>query len=402
MRAIRVTSLLAHTAFFSITGCEAASESGSVVRDSAGISIVENDHTRPAWGERPWTISDSPILQIGAAESTGADQLYGVTYSRLLSNGDIAIVNSRTQEVRIFDSVGRHRRTIGGRGDGPGEFRGPWETYPLPGDSLLVVDLYRAVSVFDGTGNYVRQFVPGRIQGERQGAPLGQFADGSLLFMRYQPQDPSWTGVRRSKVELVRFDVNGELATNFGLFDDQTVRYGGGPQYLFGAWAHSAPASSSVIYGPGDRLELREIGYDGRTSRLIRLDVPLRAITEADKERFLDAIRERARGTREESSIERRFADAEVPSHFPAHFDIRVDDRNQIWVQDYQPWSERVPRTWFVFEPTGTYLGAIALPAGFEVHHIAQGKIVGRWTDEYDVEYVRVYAIENQTLDNGD
>jgi hypothetical protein len=396
MSAFRVTPLLAPVAIVSIAACGAAPQLGSVVRDSAGITIVENDHTRPAWGDSPWTVSDPPAVQIGAAESAGPDQLYGVTYSRLLSNGDIAIVNSRTQEVRIFDSLGRYRRTIGRRGDGPGEFRGPWEMYPLPGDSLLVIDLYRAVSVFDEDGNYVRRFVPGSIQGERQGAPLGQFADGSLLFMRYQPQDPSWTGVRRSKVELVRFDLTGEIATNFGLFDDQTVRYGGGSQYLFGAWAHTAPAANAVIYGPGDRFELREIGYDGRISRLIRLDVPPRAVTEADKEEFVNAIRERVRGTRDESFIERSYADADAASIFPAHFDVHVDDQNHIWVQDYQPWSVRVPRTWYVFEPAGAYLGAIVLPAGFDVHHIAQGKIVGRWTDEYDIEYVRVYAIEKE------
>jgi hypothetical protein len=216
--------------------------------------------------------------------------------------------------------------------------------------------------------------------------------------MRYQPQDPSWTGVRTSQVELVRFDLNGEIATNFGLFDDQTVRFGDGPEYLFGAWAHSAPSADALVYGPGDRFELREIGYDGRIARLIRLDVPLRPITDADKDRFVAAIRERVRGTREEASLERRFADAEVASHFPAHFDILVDDRNHVWVQDYQGWLERVPRTWYVFEPEGAYLGALELPAGFDVHHIAQGKVVGRWTDEYDVEYVRVYAIENYPL----
>jgi hypothetical protein len=395
MSVARITSLLLPAVIFSMAACDAAPRSGSVVRDSAGIRIVENDHTLPAWGDRPWTIPDSPAVQIGAVESAGPDQLYGVTHSRLLANGDIAIVNSRTQEVRIFDGVGGYRRTIGRRGEGPGEFQSPWQTYPIPGDSLVVIDLYRTVSVFDEDGNYGRRFVPGGIQGETQGTPRGQFEDGTLLFMRYQPQDPSWTGVRRSRVELVRVDRTGEIVTNFGLFDEQTVRYGGGAQYLFGAWAHSASAPSSLIYGPGDRFELREIGFDGRTSSLIRLDVPLRAVSDADKHRFIDAIRERTRGTREESSIQRLYAEADFPSHFPAHFDIRVDDRSNIWVQDYQPWTERVPRTWYVFAPTGEYLGAIVLPAGFVVHHIARGKVVGRWTDEFDVEYVRVYEIEN-------
>lgn len=391
----RSTSCILSAAILSLAACNAAPRSGSVTRDSAGVRIVENDHTLPAWGARPWTIPDSPALQIGAVDSEGPDQLYGVTHSRLLPNGDIVIVNSRAQEVRIFDGMGGHKQTIGRSGDGPGEFRSPWQTYSLPGDSLLVIDLYRSVSVFDGDGNYVRRFVPGAIQGEAQGSPEGQFADGTLLFMRYQPQDPSWTGVRRSRVELVRVHLTGEIATNFGLFDEQTVRYGGGPRHLFGAWGRFAPGPNTLIYGPGDRFELREVGFDGRTSSLIRLDVPLRPVTDADKQGFVEAIRERARGTREESMIERLYAEADFPSHFPAHFDIRLDDRSNIWVQDYQPWSARLPRTWYVFAPAGEYLGAIVLPAGFMLHHIARGKVIGRWTDEYDVEYIRVYDIRN-------
>lgn len=378
-----------------VLACSGSSEPrGSVVRDSAGIAIVENDHLRPAWGDAGWRLSREPLVQIGSVSSDGPDQLFGVTHSQLLPTGDILIVNSRAQEVRIFDATGQHRRTIGRRGDGPGEFRSPWHAYPLRGDSLLVIDLYRAVSIFDEQGAYVRRFVPGGTAGEMQGAPIGQFADGSLLFQRYQRQDPAWTGLRRSQVELVRFDLNGTLATSFGLFDDQTVRYGGGPQHLFGAWAKSAPLGGSIIYGPGDRFELREVAPDGRTTRLIRLDVPRRPVTEADKDAFLEGVRERMREQGQLAFFERLYADADAPEYFPAHFDIRVDDRGRIWVQDYQPFSARVERTWHVFDAEGMYLGSLPFPAGFTVHQIASDKVVGRWTDDDDVEYVRVYGIE--------
>lgn len=367
------------------------------VRDSAGITIVENDHRQPAWGEGGWRLTREPIIQIGSVSSDGPDQLFGVMHSQLLPTGEILIVNSRAQDVRIFDEHGQHRRTIGRRGDGPGEFRSPWQAYPLPGDSLLVIDLYRAVSVFDAQGNYVRRFVPGDTGGERQGAPVGQFADGSLLFRRHQRQDPAWIGVRRSQVELVRFDLSGTLATSFGLFDDQTVRYGGGPQYLFGAWAQSAPLANSIIHGPGDRFELREVATDGRTVRLIRLDLPRRPVTEDDKDAFLESVRERMREQGQLAFFERIYADADAPEHFPAHFDIRVDDSGRIWVQDYRPLSARVERTWYVFDEEGIYLGSVVFPAGFTVHQIARDKVIGRWTDDDDVEYVRVYGIESRT-----
>lgn len=381
-----------------ILGCASNAESrGTVVRDSAGVTIVENDHLQPAWGDAGWRLTRQPLVQIGSVSSDGPDQLFGITQSQLLPSGEILIVNSRAHDVRVFDETGRHRRTIGRRGEGPGEFRSPWHAYPLPGDSLLVVDLYRAVSVFDSQGAYARRFVPDGRGGEMQGAPLGQFADGSLFFRRRQRQDPAWTGLRRSQVELVRVDVNGALATSFGVFDDQTVRYGGGPRHLFGAWAQSAPYGMSIIYGPGDEFELREVNPDGRIVRLIRLDLPRRAVTEADIDAELESMRELMRVEGQLQFFERLYAEADAPEYFPAHSNIRVDDQRRIWVQDYQPFSARVERTWYVFDADGAYLGPVVFPASFAVHQIARGNVIGRWTDDDDVEHVRVYGIETSS-----
>jgi len=128
-------------------GAGTGTGSGTVFRDSAGVAIAESDHTRPAWGSDGWRLTDAPLIQVGSVDAEGPEQFLGVMDARLLPNGDLAVVNARLQRVVLFDAQGKHRRTIGRRGDGPGEFREPWKVYPQAGDSLMVVDLYRAVSV---------------------------------------------------------------------------------------------------------------------------------------------------------------------------------------------------------------------------------------------------------------
>lgn len=50
----------------------------------------------------------------------------------------------------LFDSLGAFVRSAGRRGQGPGEFDLPWDVFPVPGDSVLVIDGgLRRATVFD-------------------------------------------------------------------------------------------------------------------------------------------------------------------------------------------------------------------------------------------------------------
>lgn len=42
----------------------------------------------------------------------------------MLPDGRFAVADAQAEEVRIFDPDGRHLRTFGGKGAGPGELQG--------------------------------------------------------------------------------------------------------------------------------------------------------------------------------------------------------------------------------------------------------------------------------------
>ena len=57
------------------------------------------------------------------------------------------------------------------------------------------------------------------------------------------------------------------------------------------------------------------------------------------------------------------------------------------------PTFASAPRNWSVFNADGRWLGEVVLPEDLEVYEIGEDYVLGKETDEFDVEYVRVYRI---------
>ena len=386
-----------------VGGCADGSRGvGPLVRDSAGITIVENDVTRPAWSE-PWVLSEDPVLRIGAVEGDSSQLLYQVTDAHVLPDGRVLVANSGAAEVRVYDETGQLLRTLGRRGEGPGEFSYPWQAYPMHGDSVLVIDLYREVAVFDGEGAYARQFdldLPEGLLGAEGAEPVDQFGDGSLLFRGHYPYVPGPEGVRRNVVPMLRVPLDGGAARSLGDFEDQTG-YSSQPfrDYAHGAWAKEAAADSTMWYGPGDRFELRQVAWDGSLIRLVRLDRAARPVTDADREEFRRDYAEQMAEMNPRQGEEfwrNRARDVVFPDSFPMHYEIETDPLGNVWVQDYRSFfsEARMDREWTVFDAEGTYLGEVVVAGGMEVQDITEEYVVGRWTDDLGVEYVHLYRIE--------
>ena len=148
-------------------------------------------------------------------------------------------------------------------------------------------------------------------------------------------------------------------------------------------------------YGPGDVFEMREFGFDGRLLRIVRLDRPARAVTETDIAAHQQQLTESLAGDPRAELLRTRMIDGAVYApYFPAHYELMMDDAGHLWVQDYQPFDAGLARVWSVFDPRGRYLGDVEVPAGLYVHHIGADYVIGEWTDDLDVEFIRAYEIQ--------
>lgn len=105
--------------------------------DSAGVQIVEN---RAADDSLPWRFER--MAQIGGADS-GVQAFDQVGWYNVATDGrgQIAVFDrDNGNRVQVFDSLGRHLRTLGARGGGPGE---------VESASAVDMDAVGTVSVYD-------------------------------------------------------------------------------------------------------------------------------------------------------------------------------------------------------------------------------------------------------------
>ena len=170
-----------------------------IERDSAGVRLVVNNATGAGWtGETPWRVTEELVI---GSDTLGDEYRFGrIGDLAVAPNGNIAVIDQLASVVRVFDTRGRHVRTIGRPGKGPGELSiNSNGIYALPGDSLLVLDPgERRMTVFapDGTVGRVTALPP---------TPTGQgwlrLPDGRFLMRGLTigaPKAGSRSGMRSS------------------------------------------------------------------------------------------------------------------------------------------------------------------------------------------------------------
>jgi len=383
--------------------CMAACGAGSsgtgsfLVTDSAGVEVVIN--TAPAWREgEAWTLASQPALDIGVVEGDSAYQLFRVRDAVRLTDGRIVVANGGSYELRYYDPVGAHLKSVGRVGDGPGEFQGLDDLIVLPGDSLLVVDFgLSRVTLLDGTGALLATYsVP---------PPFGRFPDGTLV--RQEGVGAPLTGatgdgVVRAEVAVVRYTLADEtLDTLVRLPGDEIYRVvegsGGGVGVTgyrrpFGRFRRSVVHDRWIMSADGSSYEAAVFDLNGRLTRLVRVDRPNRPVTAQDqqnyRERFLASIRD----GRSRSRAERMFDGQAFPAAMPALQNLKVDGEGNLWLEEYQAAPEVQPR-WALFDPQGRWLGTIDTPHGLRVTDLGSDYVLGIARDQLDTEHVRLYRL---------
>ncbi|WP_420634347.1 hypothetical protein [Candidatus Palauibacter sp.] len=99
------------------TGCQpgdAPIQSTFLVRDSAGIEIVES--TAPAWTGDAWRLSDTPSLVIGRMEGDERYLFGRVAGAMVLRDGRIAVLDGQSALIRVYSPEGEHIEDWGGQG----------------------------------------------------------------------------------------------------------------------------------------------------------------------------------------------------------------------------------------------------------------------------------------------
>jgi hypothetical protein len=389
--------------------------------DDVGVRIVDSD----AASLPLWSLAEPRELEIGATDGETAYVFDRVNAAFRLGDGAVVVADGRSFgrvfELRFFDDNGRHIRTVGRRGQGPGEFLDFSRVLRLNGDSILIFDNRNArLTIYTSDGTLAGTRSTTEINGMHSKPSLltsvgrgltgpnlvGRSNDGWFLVQYRNGDKP--TGYSRDTVFLLVVDPDGpaldtlprQPSTEFAAASNERGTSRSPLPFSYNLVA--APWKDGVIVGTGEAYELRHYDADGGLKMIIRRnDAPSTELTEDLKDQYLGS------GPRGWATTPMRFGGvtgaspkeqvAMLPSGhgIPSYTQLHVDDARRLWVKEYTFLEHRAQRSsWTVFDSSGLAVARASMPARMAITHIAAEHVVGIVRDSLGVERVHVYRIE--------
>ncbi len=72
---------------------------------------------------------------------------------------------------------------------------------------------------------------------------------------------------------------------------------------------------------------------------------------------------------------------------------LKVTRQGRIWASEVRPPADE-PISWTVYDLEGLLVAQVTTPASFEPHEIGPDYILGRFMDEVDINYIRLYELQ--------
>lgn len=375
-----------------------------------------------------------PHLELAIGEGLEEPREYqfsGIRAIEVGRDGTIWVLDGEgpTALLRQFDAEGRFLRTVGGVGEGPGEYLAPLALAVLPdgrvalrdGRALDRITLYASDGTLDGTW---------RISGwsDRGGAasPLVVADTGAVLWMRFQgPRRPTDPRHPRPPPVFVRARADGtfldtvpwptlpQVPRDSLRVVDTSASGSVGVSVPYQPWGRAVlgPAGTFAVYRtdryrveilpPVPRGAPPDLSGSLAPEVVISRDVPPVPVSEAERRALRATMKADLKRTLERMGGGSGPAVPEVPRHKPPLKSVLFGQDRRVWVSVSIPSVRKAgqwldPQAYDVFEPDGTFLGRVRLPDGFSVQAARGDHVWGVLRGELDVASVRRYWIRWQ------
>jgi hypothetical protein len=381
------------------------------VADSAGVRIV----TIPAEAFQqpaPLRVGAEAHLRVGSLDGPETEYLTAPGAVARLSDGRIFLTETGGRRARLLDPDGGFIRWIGQVGDGPAEYRNVAGGGVLPGDTLWIHDGGRSrVVLFGPDGGLVRATPYDLPDGPHRALLVRPIPDGTVVHAGLTLGSPvSMTGGDRitERIRLHLFPPGEEprlVLEHPGASYDMREQEGQGGMRMVlmmpadptfsPAFRIEAGPSGGLWTGDGDGFEVRRVDRSGGPLEIFRGELPPVPFSAAGRREFERMSLERAPEQAREG-LRMNLTQREYAQVLPAFSRLVADEVGRLWVPEFighRPGEQ--PRTWWVLEPDGDFLGQVELPLGLRVLLIRGDEILGVETDEYDVPYLVGYPLEH-------
>jgi hypothetical protein len=322
---------------FPLVDCQkkASGWNGTIERRGE-LTVVKNPRS-PVYGPEVFRLEKD--LSIGKAEGEKEyvfSQIGGIAVD---AEGRIYIIDRADADVRVFDANGIYSRTIGGKGQGPGETQMPVFIQVTSRNELAIFDYASARSVYYSLdGRFLRQIPTGHpVQ------PLKLDSQGNLVGFAILAPPP----------------LGGKVLKKYGppsnLSEDIARETSGRPRVLeIGRPALYACVTPDdhVVWGNSEKYMFNLLNAEGKLLKTIEREYDPVEITSKDQEKYQEKY----------ADVLRAGYKLEFHSHFPAFSGIFADDGGRLFVKTYER-AEGAAGSYYydVFDPEGRYEAKIPL-----------------------------------------
>jgi hypothetical protein len=363
------------------SGCGPSRPPRVTVTDSAGVRI-----TLSAATARTFAVVDTPaVLSLGGADATGPTQFATIRGVYVDHRGTVWVADGQSDEVRLFHPDGSHWKTLGGPGEGPGEFESLRLLGGFRGDSVAVWDDAQGrLTVLDADGNVARIVNAG---GEDQYPPnaFRVFANGTVLarirpVLRVGPPEPG-TVIPDTAV-FARVDYTKGSSTQEGGAPAPKWLWTGHSQIPIPFTVNPGfDVSGEDVHTTSGTVFRIRVFRDGRLVESYGLDRDPAPVTDEERRDYADLFVDDTSPRGKEYLAVLR--DPHVPTKLPAYRSLVVADDGTVWAERYQH------GTFDVYGPDRAFLGQVTVPV--QLAQVESSRLVGVWRDDMNVEHVRIY-----------
>jgi len=336
--------------------------------------------------------------------------------------GRMYVLERSDQTIRVFSSSGKYLKSLGRRGDGPGEFRNA-RALLIRSGSLWVLDYGNSrVTAFGLEGGAVRTFVVNpAVRGVASVADVT--TRGFLVYVNNQGaaeatlqalgvQAPALfisTDSRGKVLDTIATSWERRQTLRFSVFpaDVKTSRPAGRanraqPFVQQTHWVMSGDGVALVTLGPvpsrgfgSVELRLSYLSLTGDTLESKRVDLPRVPLTDRDVNKLVDSlampflVKGNIRVQGDRSMIRDSLVRA---SYWPSASSLLIGQDGTLWLKSPRPSSEG-GETYWVLSKEGETEARVTLPKGFRMVRASRAAVWGWSPDEDGSPVVERYRL---------
>jgi len=314
------------------------------IEEEDGVTVVKNP-AQPIYSKDVFKLEED--LTIENVEEDEGFTFQDIMHLAVDDDENIYASDSKAAFIKVFDKTGNYLRTIGKKGQGPGEFSYPFEILVLPQGELMVNDLYQLrVHFFSLDGKFLRQFSNSTMAMFRR--PRVD-SEGHIIVGHVNVGDPIEAVLKKLDSDLNPVLT---LATRPVVSKPPTIiEYFEIRRSTNLVW--DVAMEDNIVWGVFNKYEIFVHNPEGKLIRKIVREYDGIEITKNEEEELI-------KDWLGNNPVPPQWT-LKFPKVYPPFIRFTCDEEGRIFVQTYEKTEDEEEDYYDVFDPEGKYIVRISL-----------------------------------------